>query len=162
MLSNNLRLKFCYLKIIHILNQRYYPKVRGHILKSKRKSKCVCIHEIRQLNIMKMTMKMKKRSRRFDINRPRCRHGRKYSKYIMFLIMMMVICIKQHLSDIWSSIHDKTKLSNTEAELKKSVAHKKVCIRGSSISLKTHHITGHCFQNNSRIVFQYSLSLFKI
>ena len=109
MLSNNLRLKFCYLKIIHILNQRYHPKVRGHILKSKRKSKCVCIPEIRQLNIMKMTMKMKKRSRRFDINRSRCRHGRKYGKYIMFLIMMMVICIKQHLSDIWSSIHDKIK-----------------------------------------------------
>ena len=30
---------------------------------------------------------------------------------------MMFICIKQHLSDIWSSIYEK--LSNTEAELKR-------------------------------------------
>ena len=30
--------------------------------------------------------------------------------------MMMLICIKQHLSNIWSSIHEK--LSNTEIELK--------------------------------------------
>ena len=36
---------------------------------------------------------------------------------------MMVIDIKQHLSNIWSSIQEK--LSNTEAELKKSVAYKK-------------------------------------
>ena len=36
---------------------------------------------------------------------------------------MMVTCIKQHLSNIWSSIHEK--LSNTESQLKKSVAYKK-------------------------------------
>ena len=36
---------------------------------------------------------------------------------------MMVIDIKQHLRNIWSSIQEK--LSNTEAELKKSVAYKK-------------------------------------
>ena len=36
---------------------------------------------------------------------------------------MMIICIKQHLSNIWNSIH--AKLSNTEADLKKSVAYKK-------------------------------------
>ena len=35
---------------------------------------------------------------------------------------MMVICIKQHLSNMLSSIHEK--LSNTEDELK-SAAHKK-------------------------------------
>ena len=35
----------------------------------------------------------------------------------------MDVCIKQHLSNIWSSVHEK--LSNTEAELKKSVAYKK-------------------------------------
>ena len=41
--------------------------------------------------------------------------------------MIMIICIKQHLSDIWSSIHEK--LSNTEAELEKSDANKKkACI----------------------------------
>ena len=35
----------------------------------------------------------------------------------------MLICIKQHLSSIWSSIHKNVR--NTEAELKKSVAYKK-------------------------------------
>ena len=31
---------------------------------------------------------------------------------------MMFICIKQHLTNTWSSIHEK--LHNTEAELKKA------------------------------------------
>ena len=44
MLSNTLRLNFYYLKIIQILRPRYHPKIIGHILKSKQKSKCVCIH----------------------------------------------------------------------------------------------------------------------
>ena len=33
----------------------------------------------------------------------------------------MLICIKQHLSNIWRSVHEK--LSYTEAELKKNVAY---------------------------------------
>ena len=70
-----------------------------------------------------MKIKMKNRSHRYDINRPRSRHGHKYSKYKKCLSMMMLICIKQHLSNIWSSVHEK--LSNTEAELKKNVAYKK-------------------------------------
>ena len=42
---------------------------------------------------------------------------------------MMLICIQQQLSNIWSSIHET--VSNTEAELKKSVAYKKnVCYTG--------------------------------
>ena len=36
---------------------------------------------------------------------------------------MMLLYIKQHLSNIWSPIHEK--LSNTEAELKNTVAYKK-------------------------------------
>ena len=36
---------------------------------------------------------------------------------------MMLICIKQHLSKNWSSIHEK--VENTETELKKNVAYKK-------------------------------------
>ena len=36
---------------------------------------------------------------------------------------MMVTDVKQHLSNIWSSIHEK--FSNTEAALKKSVAYKR-------------------------------------
>ena len=42
----------------------------------------------------------KKRSQRYDINIPRLRHGRKYTKYKMCLIIMMVLGIKQHLSNI--------------------------------------------------------------
>ena len=40
---------------------------------------------------------------------------------------MMLICINQHLRNIWSSIY--RKLSNIEAELKKSVAHKKKSVQ---------------------------------
>ena len=57
------------------------------ILKNKQKNKCVCIHEIIRLIIMKMKMKMKNRSHRHDINRPRPRHGHN-SKYRKCLSMM--------------------------------------------------------------------------
>ena len=116
MLSNTPRLNFCYLKIIHILHHRYDPKIMGHILKNKEKNKLVCsIHEIIRLIVMKMKMKMKTRLRIYDINlvtrknRPRSRHGHEYSKYKKFLSMIMLICIKQHLSIIWSSIHKTVK-----------------------------------------------------
>ena len=46
---------------------------------------------------MKIMLKMKNRSSRYDISRPRHRHGHKYTKYKMCL---MVRCIKQHLSKI--------------------------------------------------------------
>ena len=107
MLSNTLRLNFYYLKIIHILHPRYHPKIIGHILKNKQKNKCVCIHEIMRLIIMKM--KMKKRSHRYDKSSPKSRHGHKYSKYKKCLCMMVLIRIKQHLSNTWSSIHEKFK-----------------------------------------------------
>ena len=80
LLSNTLRLNFCYLKIIHILHPRYHPKIIGDVLKNKQKKKCVCIHEIIRLIIMKMKIKVKNRSHSYDINRPRSRHGHKYSK----------------------------------------------------------------------------------
>ena len=51
-------------------------------------------------------MEMENRSYRYDINRPRSRHGHKYTKYEKCLSMIMVMCIKQHLSNIWSSIHE--------------------------------------------------------
>ena len=35
-----------------------------------------------------------KRSHRYDIKRPTCRHGHKCSKYEKRLSMMMLICIK--------------------------------------------------------------------
>ena len=54
MLSNTPRLNFCCLKIIHILYSRYHPEIIGHILKSKENNKCVRIHEIIWLIIVKM------------------------------------------------------------------------------------------------------------
>ena len=84
------------MKIIHILDTPYHPKIIGHILKNKQKNKCVCIHEIIRLTIMKMKIKMKNRSHRHDINRPILRHGHKNSKDRKCLSTTMLICIKQH------------------------------------------------------------------
>ena len=47
-----------------------------------------------------MNVEMKNRSYRYDINRTRPRHG-----YKMCLNLMMVICNRQHLSNI-SRIHE--------------------------------------------------------
>ena len=66
---------------------------------------------------------MKNKSYRYDINRPRPRHGHKYAKYKICLSIMMVICIKKHLSNIWNSIHEKVKQHWVWVE--KSVAYKK-------------------------------------
>ena len=59
----------------------------------------------------KMRLKMKNRSSRYNINRPRRWYGHRYTKYKVCLNIMMVISIRQHLSYIWSLIHEK--LSNT-------------------------------------------------
>ena len=56
-----------------------------------------------------MKIKIKNISHRFDINRPRSRHGYKYSTYKKCLARMMLILTKQHLSNICSSIHEKDK-----------------------------------------------------
>ena len=99
----------CYLKIIHILHPHYHLKMIWHVLQNTQKSKCICIHEIIQLIIITMKMKMKNTSHRCDILRPRSRHGRKYSKYKNCLVMMMLLCIKQYLSNIWDSMHEEVK-----------------------------------------------------
>ena len=49
---------------------------------------------------MKMRVKMKNRLQRCDINSPRPRHGQKYTKYKLCVIVAIVICIKQYLSNI--------------------------------------------------------------
>ena len=126
MLSNTLRLNFCYLKIIHILHPRYHPKIIGHILKNKQRNKCVCIHEIIQLIIMKMKMKMKNGSHRYDINRPGSKNRYKCSEYKKCLSMMMLICTKQHLSNIWSWVHAEVKQHWLWVE-KKRCLQKKAC-----------------------------------
>ena len=51
----------------------------------------------------------------------------------------MFICIKQQLSNIWGSVHEK--LSNTEAELKKALLIKKTCIMTTQKPSKLQHST---------------------
>ena len=46
---------------------------------------------------MKMKMKIKNGSHRYDTSRPRCRYDHKYSKYKKYLTIMMFTCIKKHL-----------------------------------------------------------------
>ena len=77
MLSNKLRLNFCYLKIIHILHPGCHPKIIGHILKNKQRNKYEFILEIIRLIITKMMIKMKNRLYRYDTNRPRSRPDNK-------------------------------------------------------------------------------------
>ena len=109
MVTNTLRLNFWYLKIIHILHPRYHARIIGHSLKNKEKNRCVCIHEIIHLMIMKMNIKKKNWSHRYDINRPRSRQEHKYSKHKKYLRMVIITCVKQHLSNIRSSIHEKVR-----------------------------------------------------
>ena len=66
------------------------------------KTKCVCFNEWDYMIIMKMI----NRSHKCDINRTRARHGYKYTKYKIGLSMVMVMCNKQHLSNIWNWIHE--------------------------------------------------------
>ena len=73
------------------------------------KSKYICLNEVVWLITMKMRLKIKNGSHRFGINRPRPRHWHKFTKNEMCLSFMIVICTKQHLSNIWSSIHEKVK-----------------------------------------------------
>ena len=70
----------------------------GHILKNKQK---VCLfREIIRLFITKTKIRVKNGSHKYDINRPRSRHGHKCTKYKSCLSMIMVLCIKQHSSNI--------------------------------------------------------------
>ena len=70
-----------------------------------------------------MRLKMKNKSHKIEINRLRPRRGHKYIKYKMPVSIAMVICIKQHLSNIWSSTHENFKQNWDWVE--KSVAYKK-------------------------------------
>ena len=74
-----------------------YPRYHLKIIKIKQKSKFVCIHEIMRLIVMTMKIKIKDRSHRYDIIRPRSRHGHNCSKYKKCFDMMMLIYIKQQL-----------------------------------------------------------------
>ena len=62
------------------------------------KNKYVSFKGIIWLTLMKMRLKMKNGSQRYNINRTRPRHGHKYTKHKTSLSLMMVMCNKQHLS----------------------------------------------------------------
>ena len=47
-----------------------------------------------------MRLKIKNGSHRYDINKIKPRHGCKYTKYKQYLSVIMVMCNKQHLSNI--------------------------------------------------------------
>ena len=69
-----------------------------------------------------MALKMKNGSHRHETNRTRPRHGHKYTKYKMCLSMIMVCAISNTLATSETTLMEK--LSNIEAELKKSLAYK--------------------------------------
>ena len=58
----------------------------GLILRNSQNNKCVSIHKIIQLIVMKTKLKMKKRSLKYEINGPRPRHGHKYNNYKYVLV----------------------------------------------------------------------------
>ena len=60
---------------------------------------------------------------RCNINTTRSRNGYEYATYKMCLSMIIVMWNKQHLSNIWSWIHEKVKQHWDWVE--KSVAYKK-------------------------------------
>ena len=138
MLSNTPRLNFCYLKVIHILHQYYHPKVIGHILKNKQTKKCVCMHHIIRLIIMKM----KNKSNRQDINRPK--PG--YSTYRVSRCCCLYVL--SNILAIFEALFMK-KLSNIDAESNKSVAYIKKrgfvcpCLEISFIRLLS-YLYQHC------------------
>ena len=105
-LSSTLYLNLCHLKIIYKFHPRCYPKIIGHIAKIKQKNKCVCIHVITRLTIIKIKMEMKKWSHRYNINRPSSWYGHKYSKYDVWWYS---VWWHLYVSNIWSSIHKKVK-----------------------------------------------------
>ena len=73
------------------------------------KNKYIYLNEDIWLMAKKMRLEMKNRSSRYNINRPRLRHGRKCTKHKKCLDIMMFISIRQHLNYISSLIHEKVK-----------------------------------------------------
>ena len=70
-----------------------------------------------------MTLKMRLKM----TNRPRPRQVHKHATYKICLSIMTVICIKQHLSNIWGSIYEKVMRHWGWVE-RKSLAYKKTYI----------------------------------
>ena len=123
---------------------------------NNQKNKHVCIHEIMQLIIMKMETKMKVDSRKYDLSRPRCRHGHKYGKYMKRFGMIMLICIKQHLhlSNIWSLVYENVKQHWGWVE-KKVLLMKKACSQVTMVS-----IVGHTYMYDRHICHAWKLKIY--
>ena len=82
-LSNTLVLNFCYLRFICFFSSTLSFKHNRKYSKKSTKNKYGCLNAYMWLMTMKMRLKMKNRSSRYDINRPKPRHGHKYTKYKM-------------------------------------------------------------------------------
>ena len=136
MLSSTLKLNFWHPKIIGVFHPCYHLTITWHILKNKQNKTHVCNHEIMKLIIMNMKTKMKIDSRNYGINRPRYRHRHKYSKYMKRLSMIMLICIKQHLSNNWSSVYEN--VNQYWAWVEKLVLIKKACSQVTMLSIVGH------------------------
>ena len=128
MLSNTLRLNVLKLFEIysHFSSMFLSKNIKIYSKKQAKEQLRSCSHEIVRLIIIKTIMEIKNTSYRYDINRPRSRHGHKYSKYKNCLSMMIFIGIKQHLWKIWSSIHEKVEQHWSWVE-KKALLTKKAC-----------------------------------
>ena len=125
MLSITLRLNFCYLETIHILQTRYHTKTIRHVLKDNQKNKRVCIHEIIRLFIMKMKMRMKNRLHWYDINKAKSRLEYKFTKYKKCLTIWCLYVLGNIQATL--EVQFMQKLSNTEAVLKKALLKRKAC-----------------------------------
>ena len=62
------------MKIIHFLHPRYHSKIIGDILKKCTENGCVYFNDAIWAMAMKMRLKMKSRSQKYDINRTRPIH----------------------------------------------------------------------------------------
>ena len=109
---------------------RFSFKKNRRFSKNVQENKCTCLDEVIWLMTMTMRLKNKNRIHRYDINRSRPRHGRKYTKCKIGLSIMIVICLKELLSNIWNSIREKIKKKKHWAwvKKKKTLLMKKACI----------------------------------
>ena len=69
-------------------SSRYHPS----IFKKEKNNKCVFIHEIIRLIIMKMKMKMKNRSHRYNIKRPRSI----FKSIFAYIQNLLYLCLPQN------------------------------------------------------------------
>ena len=106
---------------------------------------------------MKTKMTMKNRSLKCNINRPRTRLGHKYSKYKKCLSVLILICIKQHLSNIWSWIYGKVKQHWVE---KKALLIKKLCIPTSSIHFRAKGKRNKCLIHSIAFSQRHNLIIY--